>query len=218
MLRLIAANLNYSSWSMRAWLALEVAGVDYRVFDVGMFTSPDWREKVLSFSGAAKVPILVNGNLTIHESLAICEYVAELQPKANLWPQDLALRARGRALSCEMLSSFSALRTAMPTNLRARAPGPPTSDAISADIRRLFDIFESSLLTSSGDFLLGDFSIADCMFFPVLTRFRTYAVPLPPRIAHYSQSLFNLPAAQKLEQIAREAPAIAKYDELLTAK
>lgn len=218
MLRLIAANLNYSSWSMRAWLALEVAGAEYKMLDVGMYTSDDWREKIASFSGAGKVPILVDGNLTIHESLAICEYVAELYPAAELWPKEPALRARARALSCEMLSSFAALRNAMPTNLRGRAQFTPNNDAVTADLNRLFDIFNSSLTTSKSEFLLGSFSIADCMFFPVLTRFRTYGVPLPPRIAHYSQAMFALPAVQKLEVLAQGTPAIARYDEMLIAK
>src|SRR6188768_3142212 len=101
MLRLVCANLNYSSWSMRPWLALMHAGLPFKTHDVGLKTQPDWRERILAFSGAGKVPILVDGSLSIHESLAICEYVAELAPAAKLWPQDAQLRARGRAISCE---------------------------------------------------------------------------------------------------------------------
>ncbi len=124
MLTLVGANLNYSSWTIRAWLALKHAGLPFRFHDVGLKTSANWKDKILSFSGAGKVPILIDGSLSVHESLAIGEYVSELAPTANLWPGDLKLRARGRAISCEMLSSFTALRTAMPCNLRARAPNP----------------------------------------------------------------------------------------------
>lgn len=217
MLRLIVTNLNYSSWSMRPWLALTHAGAEFRTMDVRMFLAEDWREKILQFSGAGKVPVLVDGNLTIHESLAICEYAAEKYPAAGLWPSDPALRARARALSCEMHAGFSALRSAMPTNLRGRAAVAPTSPEVEADIRRIEDIFEASLSTSSGDFLLGEFGIVDCMYFPVVTRFRTYGVKLRPATARYSEALFALPIVQKLEAIARETEGVPRYDALLAA-
>lgn len=183
--------------------------------DVRMFVAADWKEKILQFSGAGKVPVLVDGSLTLHESLAICEYVAETYPRAKLWPEDPALRARGRALSCEMHAGFSALRSAMPTNLRARTTRTPMDAAIEADISRLEDIFEASLQTSTGDFLLGDFGIVDCMYFPVLTRFRTYGVKLRPHTARYSEALFALPIVQKLEALARETEAVERYDALI---
>src|SRR6187402_74021 len=121
MLRLVCANLNYSSWSIRPWLALKHAGLPFRTHDVGLKTDEGWKDRILSFSGAGQVPILVDGSLSIHESLAICEYVAELQPAARLWPEDAKLRARGRAIACEMHSGFQHLRGAMAMNLRARS-------------------------------------------------------------------------------------------------
>lgn len=215
MLRLVCANLNYSSWSMRPWLALKHAGLPFRTFDVGMRTSEGWKERILSFSGAGKVPVLVDGSLSIHESLAICEYVAELAPAAKLWPEDSQLRARGRAISCEMHSGFAELRRVMSTNLRARAARRPVAPEVEADIARVLDIFRASLSTTSGPFLLGDFSIADCMFFPVVTRFRTYGVELPADTAAYSEALFALPFVQELQQLAQAAPAIPEYDSAL---
>lgn len=215
MLRLVCGNLNYSSWSMRPWLALKHAGLPFRTFDVGLRTTEGWKERILSFSGAGKVPVLVDGSLSIHESLAICEYVAELAPAAKLWPEDQQLRARGRAIACEMHSGFAALRQAMSTNLRARATRTPHSPQVDADIARVLDIFRASLSTSPGPFLLGDFSIADCMFFPVVTRFRTYGVPLPADAAAYSAALFELPFVKELEMLAQGAPAIAEYDAAL---
>ncbi len=215
MLRLVCGNLNYSSWSVRPWLALKHAGLPFKTFDVGMRTDEGWKERILSFSGAGTVPVLVEGSLSIHESLAICEYVAELAPAAKLWPEDTQLRARGRAISCEMHSGFAALRRSMTMNLRARASRTPQGADIDANIARVLDIWRASLSTSPGRFLLGDFSIADCMFFPVVTRFRTYGVPLPADAAAYSAALFELPIVQELEKLAQDAPPIPEYDAAL---
>ena len=213
-MRLIVGNLNYSSWSIRPWLALKHAGLEFKTHDVGLKTRDDWKDRILSFSGAGKVPVLVDGALSIHESLAICEYVAELAPTAKLWPEDRQLRARGRAISCEMHSGFAGLRSAMSMNLRATARHTPKSPAVDADIERILDIWRASLSTN-GPFLLGDFSIADCMFFPVASRFRTYGVDLPDFARAYSQALFELPFVQELERIAAPQPAIAEYDRYL---
>ncbi|MFZ5893538.1 MAG: glutathione S-transferase family protein [Myxococcota bacterium] len=212
MLRLVCANLNYSSWSMRPWLALKHAKAEFQIHDVGLKTKADWKERILSFSGAGKVPILVDGSLSIHESLAICEYVAELYPHAKLWPEDAKLRARGRAISCEMLSSFTQLRSYMNANLRARTTKTPDGPGVQADIARVFEIWTASLESSGGPFLLGEFSIADCMYFPVATRFRTYGVRLPDAAQRYSANLFELPIVRELERIALGTPAIAEYD------
>lgn len=216
MMRLVCGNLNYSSWSMRAWLALKHASLPFRVHDIGLKTQEGWKDRILAFSGAGHVPILVDGSLSIHESLAICEYAAELAPAAQLWPEDSKLRARGRAISCEMHSGFSHLRNAMDCNLRARTEHTPSNPEIDADIARVLDIWRASLSSSGGPFLLGAFSIADCMFFPVATRFRTYAVPLPEDAQLYSRSLFDLPIVQELEALALATPAIPEYDAALT--
>lgn len=214
MLRLIIGNPNYSSWSIRPWLALKHAGLEFKTLDVGMKTSDDYKERILGFSGAGQVPILVDGALSVHESLAICEYVAELAPAARLWPEDRQLRARGRAIACEMHSGFSSLRAAMSMNLRATARYTPKSPAIDANIARVLDIWQASLSTN-GPFLLGDFSIADCMFFPVASRFRTYGVQLPDFAQAYSNALFELPFVKELEQLAAAQPPIAEYDRAL---
>ena len=217
-LRLIVGNLNYSSWSMRPWLALSHARADFKLHDIGLKADADYKERILQFSGAGKVPVLVDGSLSVHESLAISEYVAELHPEAKLWPEDRKLRARGRAISSEMVSSFTALRSQAPSNLRERATKPPPSDpATLADIQRVFDIWTASLTSSGGPFLLGEVSIADFMYFPVAARFRTYGVKLPELLATYSATLCALPAVQELEKIAATTPAIPEYDAALTA-
>jgi len=215
MLRLVCANLNYSSWSMRAWLALKHAALAFKVHDVGLKTEDGWKERILSFSGAGKVPVLVDGSLSIHESLAICEYVAELAPSAKLWPADPKMRARGRAVAAEMHASFGALRSAMPCNLRGRASHTPQSSAIDADVGRVLDVWRASLESGAGPFLLGAFSIADCMYFPVAARFRTYGVSLPTVAQAYSDALFQLPLVQELEELASTTPPIPEYDAAL---
>lgn len=215
MLRLVIANLNYSSWSMRAFLALKVARADFRLHDVGMFTKEGWKDRILAFSGAGTVPILVDGPSSIHETLAICETVAERFPDAHLWPEDAALRARARAISAEMASGFSTLRSMMPANLRGRAQSTPASEKLSAEIKRVLEIWEASLSTSNGDFLFGDFTIADCMYMPVVSRFRTYGVSLPEFAKKYSEAVFEHPAVRELCAIADESEAILQYDQAL---
>jgi glutathione S-transferase len=212
MLRLVCGNLNYSSWSVRPWLALKHSGLAFKAHDIGLKTEAGWKDRILSFSGAGQVPVLVEGSLSIHESLAICEYIAELAPAAQLWPEDAKLRARGRAIACEMHSGFSNLRHAMDMNLRGRASRTPKSPQIDADIARVMDIWRASLTSGGGPFLLGDFSIADCMYFPVVTRFRTYGVELPDDARAYSAALFELPIVKELESLAHATPAIAEYD------
>jgi glutathione S-transferase len=208
MLRLVGGNLNYSSWTLRAWLALQHAGAEFRFHDVGLNASPGWKDRILAFSGAGKVPVLIDGSLSIHESLAICEYLAELYPERELWPRDRLLRARGRAISCEMLSSFSVLRHKMPMNIRGRSNYTPSGGGLDADIARMLDIWGASLEASGGPFLLGPFSIADCMFAPVATRFRTYGIVLPELAARYAEHLFELPSMRELEAIAAQQPVI----------
>lgn len=215
MLRLVCGNLNYSSWSVRPWLALKHSGLAFRTHDIGLKAEEGWKDRILAFSGAGRVPILVDGSLSIHESLAICEYVAELAPAAQLWPEDSKLRARGRAIACEMHSGFVALRSSMGMNLRARAKNTPKSPAIDAEVARVLDIWRASLDSGGGPFLLGKFSIADCMFFPVATRFRTYGVALPDYAQAYSEALFSLPFVKELEALAQATPPIPEYDAAL---
>jgi glutathione S-transferase len=215
MLRLVCANLNYSSWSVRPWLALKHSGLPFRAHDVGLKTEDGWQDRIRSFSGAGLVPILIDGSLSVHESLAICEYIAELAPAARLWPVDAKLRARGRAIACEMHSGFSHLRRSLCMNLRARSAHTPKSPEIDADIARVLEIWDASLSSAGGPFLLGEFSIADCMYFPVATRFRTYGVALPAAAQAYSDALFALPFVKELEALAQITPAIPEYDAAL---
>jgi glutathione S-transferase len=157
-------------------------------------------------------PVLRVGDVPIHESLAICEYVAEAFPTAGLWPDSALRRAQARAICCEMLSGFTSPRAEMSCHLFARVPRFSASEAALADIARVFEIWDECLERSRGPFLFGRFGIADAMFYPVRTRFRTYAVQLPDRLEKYARALDHLPAVRSLVEVARGAPRIPIYD------
>jgi len=214
-MRLVVGPLNYSSWSVRAWLALDHAGAKFETHEIALYVDPNWREKVLQFSGAGKVPILVDANLSVHEALAICEYAAERFPAAALWPSDPRLRARARAVSSEMSSNFTNIRNEMPMNYRGRARRFSPSDAAVREIERVLDIWNASLSTSPGPFLFGEFSIADCMYVPVLSRFRTYGVPLEGNAAAWEARIWEQPSVAKWTMLAAQSIAVPKYDALL---
>jgi len=214
-MKLVVASLNYSSWSVRAWLALDHAGAPFTTHHVDLFGEPGWRDKILQFSGAGKVPILVDGPSTIHEALAICEYANELFPEAGLWPEDRRLRGRARSISQEMASGFPNVRGEMPMNFRARTTRYAPSEAAAAEIDRIFDIWDASLQSSGGPFLFGAFSIADCMYLPVLARFQTYGVPLRGHARAYHDAMFAQPSVAKWAALAKEAPAMPTYDALV---
>lgn len=215
MMRLVIAPLNYSSWSVRAWLALDHSGADFKTHEIALFVDPGWREKVLQFSGAGKVPVLIDANLSVHEALAICEYAAERFPAAKLWPDDSSLRARARAVSTEMSTGFVSIRNEMAMNYRGTSSRFSPSDETSREIERVLDIWNASLNTSPGPYLFGDFSIADCMYAPVLSRFRTYGVPLHGQVATWEARIWAQPSVAKWTRLAEKSVAIPRYDSLL---
>lgn len=211
--RLVVASLNYSSWSVRAWLALKHAKIPFSIQEVPLQVAPGWKEQILAFSGAGRVPILMDGALTIHESLAICEYAAELEPGARLWPENRDLRAKARAISCEMLSNFAALRDELSMNARGRVRGFAVSEAVCQEIIRATSIWSDALQRSGGPYLFGHFTIADCMYLPVLSRFRTYRVELEGDALAYDRRMWQNPVVKEWYAIALSATAIPVYDE-----
>jgi glutathione S-transferase len=217
-LELIVLSLRYSSWSMRPWLALTHAGAKFEartvelphMMDPGATTSLADRRARGSVRGL--FPVLRVDGTPIHESLAICEYVAETYPDAGLWPENTLRRAEARAVSCEMLSGFGDMRRELSCHLFGRVPSFSPGPAARTDIDRVFEIWTEQLERSGGPFLFGRFSIADAMFFPVLTRFRTYGVALPDSVAPYALALDQLPAVRALLEVARREPRIPVYD------
>jgi len=193
---LIVANKNYSSWSLRAWLTLAQAGVVFDEVRIAL-GQPDTKEKLLGYSPAGKVPVLIDGKAKVWESIAICEYAAERWPETRLWPADRAARAHARSVSAEMHAGFAALCAAMPMNCRSRYPGKGRNAAVDADIARIESIWGDCLKRYGGPFLFGAFSIADAMYAPVVSRFLTYDVKLAGALQQYSQAVLELPAMKE---------------------
>ena len=210
MIRLIIGNKNYSSWSLRAWLPLKQLGIPFEEERIALF-APGYKERILRYSPGGKVPILIDGSISIWESLAIGEYLAEKFP--TLWPRDPAQRAAARAVSAEMHAGFMSLRSAMPMNIRSSHPGKGRSADVDADIARVAAIWNGCLQRSGGPFLFGDFSFADAMYAPVATRFITYAVALEAPAKTYVDHLWNLPAMLEWRVAAERETEIIEEDE-----
>lgn len=206
-LTLVIGNKNYSSWSLRPWMALKQAGAAFREIVVPLYR-PDSRATILEHSPSGRVPVLRHGSITVWESLAICEYVAETFPEAQLWPHDREARATARSLSAEMHSGFVALRSNMDMNVRARLAGVGrTKDSI-RDIDRIRSLWSDARkrFGRGGPFLFGKFSIADAMYAPVVLRFRTYEVKLDDGLHEYCAAVLALPAMEEWMAAARAEP------------
>ena len=204
-LTLIIGNKNYSSWSLRPWLTMKQAGVAFNEVNV-LLQRPDTSEKILRYSPSGRVPCLVDGELTVFDSLAICEYVNDRHVGGTLWPREVAARAQARSVVAEMHSSFSALRKHMPMDIRSRhadkgAAAQSRAD-VAADITRIHAVW-NDCLAQGGPMLFGSFSIADAFYAPVVTRFATYGVKLPPLLAAYSENVLALPAMQRWTAAAK---------------
>ena len=212
-LKLVIGNKNYSSWSMRPWVAMTAFGIPFEEVRISL-DRPETSGLIAQYSAAGRVPVLVAGELTVWDSLAICEYLAEQFPEKNLWPHDVAARATARSICAEMHSGFTGLRTAMWMNVRARFPGKGRTPAAQADIARICEIWDDCLARSGPhQFLFGDFSIADAYFAPVVMRFRTYGVWSPPSVQAYVDRVIAHPAvAQWIVEANKEADTLEKYD------
>lgn len=201
---LYIGNKNYSSWSVRPWLALRWAGIAFEEIVIPLGAVGYGKSKsadILAVSPSGRVPALHTDGLVIHDSLAICEWAHERAPEAALWPSDPGKRALARSVSAEMHSSFAALRRDLPMNIRRRMTAPPPLVAdVEADLARLFEMWSGLLAQSGGPFLFGARTIADAMYAPVLTRLRTYAIKTPPILSTYAEALFADSEFQALEQ------------------
>lgn len=213
-LTLIIANKNYSSWSLRAWLLLKQLRIPFDEVLIPLDTV-ETRGQILRYSASGRVPVLLDGEQTIWDSLAIAEYLAERFPDAQLWPAEPEARARARCVSAEMHSGFVNLRTHLPMNCRADFPDHEIVPEVQAEIDRIVAIWQDcrSRYGAHGDLLFGAFSIADAMFAPVAFRFATYGVALEATAAAYVQTLLALPTVQEWLEAARAEPyKIAEYE------
>ena len=211
-LHLILGNKNYSSWSVRAWLAMREAAIPFRETTIWLDTATA-RDDKLAHSPAGRVPILRHGELTVWDSLAICEYVAESFPDRGIWPTERTDRARARSLCAEMHSGFAGLRTFFPMNCRRTTPrSSPLPDAVRDDLTRLEAIFAAA----TGPFLVGDHCLADVFFAPIVSRLASYGVQLDnPRARSYAEAVAARTAYREWHAIAAaEGHPLLPYDRL----
>jgi glutathione S-transferase len=197
-LKLVIGNKNYSSWSMRPWLAMRASDIPFDEIFIPLYTDdPADKDRILSFSRAGKVPALIDGDVTIWDSLAIIEYLAEKFPEKRLWPEDPASRAHARSISAEMHSGFVALRNECGMNLHRKVGAIALSDDARANVARIQQIWSECHRRYGGPFLFGAFCAADAMYAPVVHRFRTYAIEVTPDARHYFDAMMALPAFQQ---------------------
>jgi glutathione S-transferase len=198
-LQLVIGNKNYSSWSMRPWLALRANRIAFDEVFIPLYTGDDGKKRILGFTHSGKVPALIDGDVTIWDSLAIIEYLAEGFPEARLWPEDRARRAHARSISAEMHSGFVALRTECGMNLHRPVGAITLSADAHANIARIQQIWIEcrERYGKFGPFLFGAFGGADAMFAPVVHRFRTYAIAVEPEAQDYMNTVMSLPAFQE---------------------
>ena len=214
-LTLIIGNKNYSSWSLRPWIWLKQAGVAFRERRVPLFTETMERDLAPYFSNG-KVPVLMDGDVSVWDSLSILEYLAERFPQAPGWPRDQAARAMARSIAAEMHSSFFDLRNALPMNCRKRFPQYPVTPGVRADMDRIVSIWERAKTEhgQSGPWLLGRFCIADAMYAPVVFRLWGYDVPLKGVARDYVKHFLAQPAMREWKAAGEAEREIIDEDEV----
>jgi glutathione S-transferase len=200
-LALVIGNKKYSSWSLRPWILLRHAGANFEEIRIPLYR-PESKEQILRYSPSGKVPLLIDGEVKVWESLAICEYVAEHFPSARLWPADSGVRAFARAVASEMHAGFAALRMELPMNCLGPRRGVLPSPEARADIERIAALWREcrARFGAGGPWLFGDYGVADAMFAPVVIRFSTYGVSLPQEARSYvATTLADPPLRQWIE-------------------
>jgi len=211
-MKLIIGNQNYSSWSLRPWVLMHYFNLDFEVHKISLFKD-DMLEKMSAFCPNNKVPVLIDNNHKIWDSLAICEYINEQYLKGRALPQTVTERAIARAICAEMHSSFLAIRNEMPMNCR-RIPSKITySQDCQKDIDRIIALWQECLSNQAGRFLFGDFSMADAFYLPIASRFHVYQIKVPHVIQQYIEALLTLPSYQlwlKTAKLEEETISVAE--------
>jgi len=206
---LVVGTRNWSSWSLRPFVALKATGAPCEIVDIRLRQTqhPTTREEILKHSPAGKVPVLKiteNGTtLTVWDSLAICETLAERHPEAGLWPRDPAIRAIARSYACEMHSGFPDVRDQLSMEFARRKELPELRDDTKTQIARILEAWDGALATHKGEFLFGSLSVADCMYAPVVSRFLTYGVETSAPVQAYMARMMALPAMQEWRKAAQ---------------
>ena len=208
---LVIGNKNYSSWSLRAWLTLKQTGKPFQEIHLPLHT-PQFEKEIIKYSPSGKVPCLIDGDIRIWESLAICEYLAERFPQENLWPKDPKARAFARAVSNEMHAGFMALRKHCPMNCRERIPKDISPD-VQVDIDRITSIWREARkqFGAGGPFLFGKFTIADSMYAPIVMRFVTYGIQVDSASKGFMDAVLSLPATKEWLAGAKAETEVLTY-------
>ncbi len=214
-LKLIIGNKNYSSWSMRPWIAMKASGIAFAE-EVHSLNAPDFKEHVTKVSGTGKVPALADGDVHVWESLAILDYLAEKFPDAGLWPSDPKARAYARAISAEMHAGFVPLRRHLPMNMWRPVKPRDLPPEVAANVGRIEHIWTDcrTRFGKGGSFLFGAFGTADAMYAPVVSRFHTYAVAVGPVARGYMEAVMALPAWAEWRSAALREPWVLPEDEV----
>lgn len=212
--KLIIGNKNYSTWSLRPWLLMREAGIEFEEHRISLDTETTASE-IAAFGAGRTVPILQLGDLTVWDSLAICETVAERWPDKQLWPADPDMRAFARSISAEMHSGFQVLRECMPMNCRTMGRIVTLPDELTDDIDRVIAIWSHchNHYSKDGGWLFGEFSIADAMFAPVVLRFRTYGINLPESAGFFPHRVLESEAMQEWLAAAETEVEVIEADE-----
>jgi len=207
---LIVGTRNWSSWSLRPFLALSATGAPFKTVDIRLRQkeSPTTQEQILKHSPAGKVPVLKidedGKTLTVWDSLAICETIAERHPQAGLWPTDKDARAIARSYASEMHSGFPDVRDQLTMDFVRKKPMPELREDTEKQVARIIASWEDALATYKGDYLFGAFSIADCMYSPVVSRFETYGVNVPAAVRAYMDRILALPGMEEWRKVSQK--------------
>jgi glutathione S-transferase len=214
MLKLIIGNKNYSSWSLRPWIAMKVADISFDEQVIPLY-EPGSRAQILKYSSAGTVPVLIDGVQHIWESLAILEYLAEKFPEAAVWPADAGARAHARVVATEMHAGFRALRRNCPMNLWLPEKKRPQPDEVMDNVRRIDALWSDcrARFGQGGPFLFGDFCGADAMYVPVALRLHTYGLAVSDVSQRYVDAILALPALAEWRAAAFKEPWVMQHNE-----
>jgi glutathione S-transferase len=215
----VIGNKNYSSWSLRGWLMARIAGIEFEEIVIPL-DLPETAAAIKKHSPSGKVPVVIHRGLAIWESLAIAEYLNDVKPEAGLWPSSAAARAHARSISAEMHAGFADLRQNMPMNIRASTPGKGMTPGVRNDIGRITSLWRDCRKRFGGafpkddGFLFGTFGAADAMYAPVVTRLRTFAVPLDSDAEAYCTAVMAYPPMKEWVEAAKNEPWLIASAEL----
>jgi glutathione S-transferase len=211
-LRIVIGDQNLSSWSMRPWLVLVASGLPFEEIKI-LLDRPDTAKRIKRYSPSGRVPVLLDGTRTIWDSLAICEYIAELAPDKNLWPSDSQMRAEARSYVAEMHSGFAALRSQCSMDIGLKTKMKHLMPQTAADISRILELWKKALAQSKGPYLFGEFGIVDAFYAPVVMRFLSYGIEVrDAKIRAYMSRIKNHSAVKKwIAGAKKEKPHYQKF-------